>query len=558
MTQLLKPAATAVALIHKDARGLRAIGAFDRFDIPFAGTAEVGELAHVTTSDPSRLIDVIGSPNSVRAVVAALALHNGEVAFSNEHEALANALAADGEGFARRDLRQLTTFTIDSEHTRDFDDALSARREGKDIRVWVHVADVAAYVRPGTILDLEAKRRATSVYLPTLTVPMLPEALSTGVCSLVPGRDRAALTCELLLRNGKVLTRQFYRSSINSDARLTYSHVEDIFLGRAEPGPTYAAALAAARQAAVDRYAEASERSHEPVFELTGDVVSNISTRSEEESQQLIERLMVLANQEVAHFLRERATPTLYRTHAASDPERVERVRSRLLSLGVKVTEPGVDGVVSAVTAHESAHGPSEALQTLLWGMRPPALYAREVEAHEGLGLSAYCHFTSPIRRYADLLVHRALLAEIGAEEFADSPRYTDLPTTAEHLNERTKVSKKLERRAESICRVSLLRSRWREQVLTHEFKGVISGMSVGGCFVRIDCAEGMLAGRDIGGAANEQQTIWRTRTRTLRLGEEVVVRVKTLDLVRGQLRLSLCDPAKEDVDTRVAQISRA
>jgi ribonuclease R len=369
---------------------------------------------------------------------------------------------------------------------------------------------------------------------------MLPEALSTGVCSLMPGQDRAAVTCEILLHNGKVISRAFYRSTINSDARLTYSHVEDIFLGRAEPGPTYAAALAAARQAAVDRYAEASERSREPVFEFTDNAVSGISERDEEESQQLIERLMVLANQEVASFLRERATPTLYRTHALSDPERVQRVRARLTSLGVKVIKPGADGVFSAVSNFESLRGPSEALQTLLWGMKPPAVYAREAEAHEGLGLNSYCHFTSPIRRYADLIVHRALLAEIGAEKLEDSHRYTSLPATAEHLNERTRASKKLERRAESICRTSFFQSRWHQQMRTHKFTGIINGMSAGGCFVAFDCVEGMLAGRDIGGVANEEHTIWRTRTRTLRLGDEITVRVRALDLVRGQLRLTL------------------
>jgi ribonuclease R len=539
MNHPLQPPATAVAFIRQDKRGLRAVGAFDRFDLPLADSASTGVLAHVTRTSPAKLLHTIGRASSVRAVIEALALHNEELAFTNSQERAAADLAAAGESFPRRDLRDLTVFTIDGEHTRDFDDALSARREGACIRIWVHVADVAAYVRPNTQLDIEAARRATSVYLPTLTIPMLPEALSTGVCSLAPSQDRAAVTCELLLRNGEVQTREFYRSVINSNARLTYSHVEDIFLGRTEPGPTYAAALAAARQAAVDRYAESSERSREPVFKFNGDTVCDVSLRPEEESQQLIERLMVLANQEVAHFLRERGTPTLYRTHALSDPERVQKVRSRLLSLGLEVKATDGPGVVDAVAAYEQAHGASEMLQMVLWGMRPPALYARESEAHEGLGLSTYCHFTSPIRRYSDLIVHRALLAEIGAEALTTSPRYTDLPTIAEHLNERTRASKKIERRAESICRVSLLRSRWGDTLSEQVFPGTISGMSSAGCFVRFDCAEGLLSSRDIDGTVNEQQSIWRLPDRKVRLGDEVLVKVKSVDTVRGQLRLA-------------------
>ena len=541
MTNFSEPQPNAVALIQESDRGLRALGAFTRFDLPFKGDAKPGDLFEITGKRTARPVRHIGRPSSARAVIEALALHHGELDYTPEQERAAERIAARPDRFERKDLRELATFTIDGETTKDFDDALSAQYEGRNIRVWVHVADVAAYVRPGDEIDTEAFRRATSHYLPTRTIAMLPKALSTGVCSLVEGEDRAAVTVELLLRNGKVIQRSFYRSLIRSDARLTYSHVEDIFLGRAEPGPTYAAALAAARQAAVDRTTEAAEHGTEAKFVFTGDEVTGIEYRPEEESQRLIERLMVLANQEVASFLAERGVPTLYRTHAVSEPERVQRMLARLDSLGVHVAEPTVQGAWDAVEDYELANGPNDALRGLLYGARPPAAYERELAAHEGLGADAYTHFTSPIRRYPDLIVHRALLAEIGAEEFTTAPRYTQLPAIAEHCNERARAAKKLERRAGDICRVSLLRYKLRETDLTREITGTISGMSEYGCYVTVDVTDGMLSGRELTGAANEQHTIWTTSDgRVLRLGETVEIKIRALDPVRGQLRLAL------------------
>lgn len=540
MTDLLASPQPAVALIQRDDRGLRATGAFSRFNVAFDGDARPGDLI-ATVGSPARPVKRLGRPSSAKAVIAALALHNGHEPFSAELEAAAQHSAAQADSYQRRDLRDLLTFTIDGDSTRDFDDALSARREGPCIRVWVHVADVAAFVRPGDALDLEARRRATSVYLPSLTVPMLPQALSTGACSLVPGKDRAAVTCELLLRDGVVEQLDIYRSRIRSDARLTYTHVEDIFLGRAEPGATYAAALAAARQAAVDRTLRAAEHGEEAVFEFTGDEVTAIRARPQQESQRLIERLMVLANQEVAAFLHQRGAPSLYRTHAADDPQRTTRALQRLAALGVDVDEPSPRGAWEAVDRWESDHGPSPALRSVAWQTRPPAAYSRELSAHEGLGLEAYCHFTSPIRRYADLIVHRALLAELGAEKVGTAPRYVELPDIAEHCNDRNRQARKLERRAGDICRVSLLRHRLREQGLSRQLTGTVAGMSDNGLFVSVDCADGLLSGRDLGGRPDPTHTCWTTAGgRELRLGERVAVHVRALDPVRGQIRLAL------------------
>jgi len=533
-----------VALIKRSKDGsLRARGAYERFDLPLSGEGKPGDLITVRRSKRrAELCERIGRPSSVKTAVEALAIAAGELPHGAALEGEARAAARRGMGGGRRDLRKLPTFTIDGEATRDFDDAISARREGRRIRVWVHVADVSAYVRPGSPLDRDARRRATSVYLPTLTVPMLPRALSEGACSLVPGAERAAVSCELLLEGRRLRERRIYRSVIRSDARLTYDHVDQVFLGRAEPGPTYAAALAAARQAALDRTraGDGGEERSEPIFELSGDgrEVIGISERRETESHRLIERLMVLANEQVASFLEERGVPTLYRTHSAANPERLERMLRRLRSLGLEPTEPTFQAALEA--ARKTGN---EVLISLVLASRAPACYERELGAHEGLGLASYCHFTSPIRRYADLVVHRALLAELGLEPLATAPRYSELPEAAEALNERTRTARKLARRAEAICRVSLLRRRLRRKEIGRELEGRITGVGKAGVFVEIDCCEGLIGARRLGGGANPEETVWRTaQERELRPGESVRVRIAEIDPVRGRLELDLSD----------------
>jgi ribonuclease R len=535
------PSMSLVALIAETDNGLIARPAFERGDpVTFSGQARAGDLVELQISDhPATIITRFGRPSSVEAVIAALAAHAGERAHDATLEAAAQAVIAEGQSFKRRDLTQLATFTIDGPETRDFDDAISARREGQRIRVWVHVADVAAFVRPDSLLDLDAKRRATSVYLPTRVVPMLPKSLSTGVCSLTPGDIRSAISAEFLLDHGRVVEQSFYRSRICSKARLTYDHVDDVFLGRAEPGPTYKAALAAARAAAIDRTRERQDHGRQAEFIIDKGQVTDLSWRQASEAHQLIERLMVLTNEAVARFLTQRNTPAIYRTHTAS-PERQAMAAARLRSLGLAVTSNSIADLYTAVTDQEALVGPQPALQDLLRSVRPPARYAREPSEHTGLGLQDYTHFTSPIRRYADLLVHRALLVELGCEPLETAPRYAQLAEIAEHLSQRTLEAKRLERRAEAICRVSLLRWRLRSSKLERTLPGTVIGIGPAGCFLTIDCAEGLLPARALGGQANEERTIWRAERRALQLGDQLTVRIAVLDPVRGQVRLML------------------
>ena len=281
-----------------------------------------------------------------------------------EREASVAASEAEQLPLARRDLTALATFTVDPASARDFDDAVSAQREGEGARVWVHIADVAAHVRPGSPLDLEARRRANSTYVPGAVEPMLPHALSSEACSLAPGVERLAVTAEIELGPGaEPRSTRFYRSRIRSDARLDYDQLDAIFAGRAAPPAEVAEPLAAARDVArrlgEHRGASSLEvESREPEFrfDAAGNVVAARRV-PQTESHRLIERLMILTNEQVAQLLRRERVPAIYRVHAQPDPTRIERLLEQLAALGVP-TPPlgqGLSAQQAGVVAAEAS-----------------------------------------------------------------------------------------------------------------------------------------------------------------------------------------------------------
>ena len=339
-----------------------------------------------------------------------------------------------GDVSSRRDLTELTTFTIDPASARDFDDAISAESlSDGGTRVWVHIADVSAYVPEDSPVDVEARRRATSVYVPGAVEPMLPEALSNDACSLVFGRERLAVTAELELHGAELRAASFYRSVIRSDQRLDYERVDRIFAGDEQAQKPWAQPLAAAREAAaaLQRAREQSGAlaidTQEPefVFDERGDV-AEIQLRAQTESHRLIEHLMIAANEAVADLLQRQRVACLYRVHEQPEPERVERLVAQLASLGVP-TPPLPKSMSSSQAAdllgeisqrverHVRSSGEGRrALGSLVLRSLKQAYYSPRNLGHAGLKSTAYCHFTSPIRRYPDLVCHRALLAAVG------------------------------------------------------------------------------------------------------------------------------------------------
>jgi ribonuclease R len=472
----------------------------------------------------------------------------------------------------RRDLRSLVIFTIDPASAKDFDDAISARAEDDGgWRVWVHIADVSAFVPAGSRVDREAYRRATSVYVPGAVEPMLPESLSNGACSLVPGQDRLAVTVEMVVRDGRVAKSSFYRSLIRSGRRLDYDRVDRIFTGRERGEEPWGESLAAARGAASSLAARRADQAsivldtEEPEFsfDAQGNVVA-AEPVEQTEAHRLIEHLMIAANEQVAELLAARRVPALYRVHERPDAASVERLIAQLASLGVP-TPPVPKGTMSSQQAAEVAgqasqlverflahrdHG-RQALTRLILRSLKQARYDEHNLGHSGLQSSSYCHFTSPIRRYPDLVCHRALLSAIGGP--LPAPEASFVAAAGPWTSAREREALLIERDADDVARCFLLERELGELGWESSFDGEIVGLIAAGAFVSFGPGrlyEGMLPVRRMPGdwwELNEEGTmlVGSRSGRTVRLGDPIQVRVRSDDAPHG--RVDLIPGAEED-----------
>src|SRR5581483_5919552 len=462
-------------------------------------------------------------------------------------------------------LTGLPTFTVDPATARDFDDAVSAEADGDGVRLWIHIADVSAHVRPGTRLEAEALRRGTSTYVPGAVEPMLPRALSDEACSLAPGVERLAVTAEIVLGgDGEPQSAGFFRSRIRSDARLDYDQLDEIFAGRAEPpglvaGPLDLARRAAAALAASRPVGSLEIESFEPEFQFHADgAVLSAHSVQQTEAHKLIEHLMILTNERVAELCERRRIPTVYRVHEQPDPQRVERLVEQLASLDVP-TPPlpenlaptaaaALVGEVSRTVAKEAArrgHG-RDAYTSLVLRSLKQAYYSERNLGHAGLGSPAYAHFTSPIRRYPDLVAHRALLSAVGAGERAPEPG--EAREAAWRSSEREREATAIEREADRVCASFLLGRELFEGGWGRAFEGEVSGVIGAGAFVRFggelgDVYEGLVPVRRLRGERfdlNETETalVGGRSGRAIRLGDPLSVRVDRVEAPRGRVDL--------------------
>jgi ribonuclease R len=521
----------------------------------------------------------LGRPDVARDVIEALMIDRGlRRGFDPavEHEARdAGSAPVDDSLDGRRDLRSLATFTIDPASARDFDDAISAEAsDDGSWRVWVHIADVSAYVTPRSLVDREAYRRGTSVYVPGAVEPMLPAQLSNHACSLVPGQDRLAVTVEMTIRGESVARGSaFYRSVIRSDTRLEYGQVDEIFAGRERAAEPWGGPLAAAR-AAAGALAERRARrgaivldSSEPDFRFDRDGnVLSAEPVHQTEAHRLIEHLMIAANEQVAALLEERRVPALFRVHERPEATSVERLLDQLESLGVPT--PPVKGqpmtpqeaadavgeISQAVAAWVQSRGGrgAQALTSLVLRSLKQAYYDNRNLGHAGLQSPRYCHFTSPIRRYPDLICHRALLSAVAGD--LPAPDGAWVAAAGPWTSAREREAMTIERDADDVARCFLLE---RELFESGEedpvFEGEVVGLIRSGAFVAFGpeaSYQGMLPVRRLHGdwwELNEQGTILEGTRRggAIRLGDAVNVRVGAIDAPRG--RVDLMPVGEED-----------
>jgi ribonuclease R len=522
-----------------------------------AGGADNGELVVAELVSAARLgtprarvVERLG-PASDPSAISLMAIAAYDIPTEFPAAALAEADAARPVIPAgRTDLRDIPLVTIDGSDARDFDDAVWAEpdRDPKSHGGWhlvVAIADVAWYVPPGSALDREAERRGNSVYFPDRVVPMLPESLSNELCSLKPGVDRACLAVHLWIdAAGRKRRHRFERGIMCSAARLTYEEVQAARDARqecalaAEALSALYGAYAALAQARAARGALELDLSEDRVV-LDGEGRPAAILRAERlDSHRLIEEFMILANVAAAEELEARRKPCMYRVHDAPDPDKVEALRVFLEEAGI----PGLTLAKGQALKPElfnrvlrRAAGTPEAMlvNDLVLRCQAKAAYSPNNIGHFGLALRRYAHFTSPIRRHADLLVHRALLGEAGADMHRG-----ELAAVADHISATERRAAEAERAAIDRYRAILL-----AQAIGSLFTAEISGVASFGLFVRLrdNGADGLVPISTLPGDyyvrdERAQRLVGRSTGRVYRLGEEVAVRLVEADGIGGRL----------------------
>ncbi|MGH9338288.1 MAG: ribonuclease R [Acidobacteriota bacterium] len=526
--------------------------------------AVINIIVQPSRSEPpmGEIVEVLGDPDDPEIQYKIVCYNHGiPIEFPQiVQEAADGAREPDEEEIASRmDFRDLLTVTIDGETARDFDDAVSIRK-GKDggFQLWVHIADVSHYVRPSSRLDQEALARGTSVYFPDRAIPMLPRRLSNELCSLNPQVDRLTVTVEMAVNNqGEIRHASFHKSIIRSNERMTYTQVAGILVGRdPELQSRYrylleqfewmlelSQILTAKRQkkGAIDF----DMPEPEIVYDVSGEVL-DIVQAERNLAHRLIEEFMLLANEAVATCLEEKAIPLIYRIHEDPDPAKVEDFLDVAKGFGLGM-ERRAEGAYHARDFQKLAGklaGTREGrfLSYLMLRSFKQARYSEINQGHFGLATANYTHFTSPIRRYPDLIVHRILKWEIEGETFAPEAEalYERLPEIADSSSQRERKAVEAEREI-----MRWIMAQFMAERLGEEFDAFIIGIKHNGFFVELldHFVEGFVPVETIWDdfyVFHQQNLIGETTKKVYRPGDQVRVRVDKVNRDRHLIDFSV------------------
>ena len=526
------------------------------------GGAKDGEKVVVKMTDwkpgeknpTGKIINVLGMPgNHETEIHSILAEYGLPYSFPPEVEQEAQNIDRkihDSEVAKRRDMRNVCTFTIDPKDAKDFDDALSIQKlENGNWEIGVHIADVSHYVIPGTQLDDEAYDRATSVYLVDRVVPMLPEVLSNDVCSLRPNEDKYTFSAVFELdENAKILSEWFGRTVTHSDRRFSYEDAQERIETQegdlTEEVLTLDRLAKILRKERIDNGAITFDRSEVRFHLDENSEPIGVYFKLSKDSNHLIEEFMLLANRKVSEFisLKKSGEPTqntfIYRVHDDPDPAKLEALRDFVGTFGFKMDLANTKKVAQSLNkllSDVKGKGEENMIETLAMRSMSKAIYSTTPIGHYGLGFEYYSHFTSPIRRYPDLIAHRLLQHYLDGGK---SPNKEEIEVKAKHCSAMERLAADAERDS-----IKFMQVKFMEKHLGEEFTGVISGVADFGFWVQIpeNGAEGLIKLRDLmdDSYSYDQKNHLVQGSRTgnqYQLGDQVTIKVVKVNLVQKQL----------------------
>lgn len=520
-----------------------------------------------------RVIQVIGSPDDPEVEIQSIIIKHA-IPYDFPEDVLKYAEGVpdevgEQEREGRVDLRSMMTVTIDGETARDFDDAVAVRREKNgNIRLWVSIADVSHYVKEGSVLDEEAYNRATSVYFPDRCIPMLPERLSNGICSLNPHVERLTMTAEMAFnKKGERVDAKFYSSVISSDFRLTYNEVKKILVDKDEIlSGEYKKVLPHLKLMEelcgwlrVFREFRGCIDFDLPEAQIILDIQGGIEAivRSERNlAHMIVEEFMLAANEAVASFLTRKNMPLLYRTHEEPDPEKIEDLRVFIHNFGYNLRKGDTKPKdLQKLLAEVSGKPEERTINHVILRSMKQAVYSGKNIGHFGLASDEYCHFTSPIRRYPDLVVHRALkeAAKGSGQKSAQQSKWAKrLAENIPVMGEQTSMKERRAMEAERDV-VVLKKTQFMLDKVGDTYAGFITGVTSFGLFVELEelFVEGLVhvtsldddyyifdeKGHSLTGEKNKK---------SFRIGDEVKAVVEKVNVEKRQIDFSLIEDGEK------------